>query len=85
MRGEAEERIVSLPDTDLRITHIEVPSRINEIPTDKDIVIYCRSGMRSATIVRFLEMSGKYSNNIYNLSGGIHLWSDTVDSSVPKY
>lgn len=85
VRGEAEERIVSLPDTDLRITHIEVPSRINEIPTDKDIVIYCRSGMRSATIVRFLEMSGKYSNNIYNLSGGIHLWSDTVDSSVPKY
>jgi molybdopterin/thiamine biosynthesis adenylyltransferase/rhodanese-related sulfurtransferase len=85
VRGEAEERIVSLPNTDLRITHTEVPSRIHEIPTDRDIVVYCRSGMRSAMVVRLLKQSGNYPKNVYNLSGGIHLWSNTVDSSVPKY
>ena len=85
VRGEAEEMIVSLPNTDLRITHTEIPSRIEEIPTDRDIVVYCRSGMRSAMVVKFLENSGDYNNELYNLSGGIHLWSNTVDSSVPKY
>ena len=85
VRREAEGKIVTLPETDLRINHTEVPSRLDEIPNDRDIVIYCRSGARSAMVANFLKMSGNYSNEIYNLSGGIHLWASTVDSSVPKY
>ena len=85
VRREAEENIVTLPDTDLRINHTEVPTRLDEIPKDRDIVIYCRSGARSAMVANYLKMSENYSNEIYNLSGGIHLWSSTVDSSVPKY
>ena len=85
VRREAEENIVTLPDTNLRINHVEVPMRLDEIPKDRDIVIYCRSGARSAMIANYLKMSANYSNEIYNLSGGIHLWSSTVDSSVPKY
>ena len=85
VRREAEENIVTLPDTNLRINHVEVPMRLDEIPKDRDIVIYCRSGARSAMIANYLKISANYSNEIYNLSGGIHLWSSTVDSSVPKY
>lgn len=85
VRGETEERIVTLPNTDLRITHTEIVSRIGEIPKNRDIVVYCRSGVRSAMVVKFLKKSGNYSNDLYNLSGGIHLWSDTVDSDIPKY
>ena len=85
VRREAEENIVTLPDTDLRINHTDVPTRLDEIPKDRDIVIYCRSGARSAMVANYLKMSENYSNEIYNLSGGIHLWSSTVDSSVPKY
>jgi adenylyltransferase/sulfurtransferase len=85
VRGELEEKIVSLPNTNIRIVHTEIPSRIEEIPTDKDIVVYCRSGARSAMVVRFLKMSGHCSKDLYNLSGGIHLWSKTVDSTIPKY
>ena len=85
VRREAEEKIVTLPNTDLRINHTEVPSRLDELPKDRDIVIYCRSGARSAMVANFLKMSGNYSNEVYNLSGGIHLWSSTIDSSVPKY
>ena len=85
VRREAEGKIVTLPNTDLRINHTEVPSRLDELPKDRDIVIYCRSGARSAMVANFLKLSGNYSNEIYNLSGGIHLWASTVDSSVPKY
>lgn len=85
VRREAEGKIVTLPNTDLRINHTEVPSRLDELPKDRDIVIYCRSGARSAMVANFLKMSGNYSNEVYNLSGGIHLWASTVDSSVPKY
>ena len=85
VRREEEEKIVTLPDTNLRISHTEVPSRLEEIPNDQDIVIYCRSGARSAMVVNFLKMSGNYPMEIYNLSGGIHLWASTVDSSIPRY
>ena len=85
VRREEEEKIVTLPNTNLRISHTEVPSRLQEIPNDQDIVIYCRSGARSAMVANFLKMSGDYSMEVYNLSGGIHLWSSTVDSSIPKY
>jgi len=85
VRREAEGKIVTLPNTDLRINHTEVPSRLDELPKDRDIVIYCRSGARSAIVANFLKNSGNYSNEVYNLSGGIHLWASTVDSSVPKY
>ena len=85
VRREEEEKIVTLPNTNLRISHTEVPSRLQEIPDDQDIVIYCRSGARSAMVANFLKMSGDYSMEVYNLSGGIHLWSSTVDSRIPRY
>ncbi len=85
VRREAEEKIVSLPNTSLRINHTEIPSRIKEIPNDRDIVIYCRSGSRSAMVANFLKTSGNYPMEIYNLSGGIHEWSSTVDPNIPKY
>jgi adenylyltransferase/sulfurtransferase len=85
VRREDEEKIVTLPNTNLRISHTEIPSRLEEIPSDQDIVIYCRSGARSAMVANFLKMSGNYPMEIYNLSGGIHLWSSTVDSSIPRY
>jgi adenylyltransferase/sulfurtransferase len=85
VRREDEEKIVTLPNTNLRISHTEIPSRLEEIPSGQDIVIYCRSGARSAMVVNFLKMSGNYPMEIYNLSGGIHLWASTVDSSIPRY
>ena len=47
VRSESEEAIVSLEGTDLRITHTSVRDRMNEIPNDMDIVVYCRTGGRS--------------------------------------
>ena len=85
VRRMDEERIVSLEGTSLRIQHNLVPQRVEEIPRDRDVVIYCRTGGRSAAVARFLIDSGSPEGYVYNLTGGIHKWSDTVDSSIIKY
>ena len=84
VRRSEEEKIISIERTDRRITHLSLPTRLEELPRDKAIVIYCRTGARSAASARFLTEIG-WPQEVYNLSGGVHRWSDTVDSSFPKY
>ncbi len=57
---------------------------IDEISKDKKVVVHCRSGKRSADVIRFLEVNHGY-DNLYNLVGGILAWSEEIDPSVPKY
>ena len=85
VRRVDEERIVSLEGTSLRIQHNSVPQRADEVPNDRDVVVYCRTGSRSAAVARFLVASRSPEGRVYNLTGGIHEWSDTVDSSIRKY
>ena len=84
VRGAMEAEIVSLPNTDVRIGLISLMDRLGELPQDQDIVIYCRTGVRSMTAVHAINNAG-FNQAILNLTGGIHAWSDLVDSSVPKY
>ena len=85
VRRRDEEMIVSLDGTNLRIQHLLIPTRTGEIPRDRDVVVYCRTGGRSAAVTRFLMMAGWSDDRVYNLRGGIHEWSDTIDSSIQKY
>jgi len=61
----------------------EVPKRMNELNSADDIVVHCRSGMRSAQAVEFLMKAG--FRKIHNLKGGVLAWADEVDPSMPKY
>ena len=61
-----------------------VADRLDEIPKDKDVVIMCRSGMRSANIINYLNKEEGYER-LYNLKGGILAYSDEIDPSIPKY
>jgi adenylyltransferase/sulfurtransferase len=61
----------------------DLPSRVNELDTSKEIVAHCRSGVRSAKAVNFLRQAG--FKKVHNLAGGILAWADRVDPSVPKY
>ncbi len=61
----------------------QLPSRVNELNSADDIVIHCKSGMRSAKATDFLMKAG--FRKVKNLKGGILAWSDQVDPSVPKY
>ncbi len=48
----------------------------------REVVVYCRSGVRSADAARWLRAAGFRA---LNLTGGILRWSDDVDPSVQKY
>jgi molybdopterin/thiamine biosynthesis adenylyltransferase/rhodanese-related sulfurtransferase len=61
----------------------EVPKRVSELDSSREIVAHCRSGKRSADAVEFLQKAG--FRKIWNLKGGILGWSDEVDPRVPKY
>jgi adenylyltransferase/sulfurtransferase len=84
VREKPELAIACLNNT-LHIPMGEVSERLDElIPfKDRQIVVYCRSGARSAHCARFLAESG--FQHVLNLQGGILAWSDTVDPSMPKY
>jgi|SRR5579862_104056 len=61
----------------------ELPRRVHELDSSREIVAHCRSGKRSAEAVEFLQKAG--FRKIWNLKGGILAWSDDVDPNVPKY
>jgi molybdopterin/thiamine biosynthesis adenylyltransferase/rhodanese-related sulfurtransferase len=61
----------------------ELPKRLNELDSSREIVAHCRSGMRSAKAVDFLKQAG--FKKVRNLAGGILAWADRVDPKMPKY
>lgn len=68
-------------------THIpmgEIPSRSEEIKTDVPVIVHCRSGMRSANVISYLEMNLKLEN-LHNLDGGILEWGNVIDKSISQY
>ena len=82
-RNTIEASIVTLPDTDSLIPHEEILTV--ELPKDRDIVLYCRTGGRSGMAAYALSQTGHDSAKLFNLTGGIHAWHVEIDPSVPKY
>ena len=52
---------------------MEIPVRLDEIPTDRDVVVACRVGARSAQVVAYLLAQGR--DNLRNLDGGMVAWA----------
>ena len=67
----------------LKIPLAALPQRISEIPKDGEVVVYCRSGGRSANAVQFLRDRGY--DKALNLTGGINHWAEVIDPAMPKY
>ena len=61
----------------------DLPKRVNELDSSREIVAHCRSGVRSAKAVGFLQQAG--FKKVHNLAGGILAWADRVDPKMPKY
>lgn len=61
----------------------DLASRMSELDTADEIVIHCKSGIRSAKALRELQRAG--FSKLLNVDGGILAWSDRVDPTVPKY
>ncbi|MFN5170240.1 MAG: ThiF family adenylyltransferase [Cyclobacteriaceae bacterium] len=66
------------------IPQAQVPFNVDKISRDKQVVVHCRSGGRSGTMVNWLEKNHGFTN-LYNLKGGILAWADQIDPTVTKY
>ncbi len=62
----------------------EVADNVDKISKDKKVIVHCRSGKRSASIVQMLEQAHGYKN-LYNLKGGIIAWIEEIDPFLSKY
>lgn len=80
-------------DEERAITHIEgvhiplyeLPNRLDELHAydGRRLVVYCRTGHRSASVVAWLRARG--FENAFNLDGGLHAWHRDVDRTVRVY
>ena len=84
VREHFERRIVDLPDHDqIHIPTGELLSRMGEMDQSADIVVYCRTGSRSAWATRLLLERGY--ERVSNLKGGVLAWRQDVDPSLRAY
>ncbi|MBS1794796.1 MAG: hypothetical protein JSS81_13130 [Acidobacteria bacterium] len=62
----------------------EIVQRMNELDPEREIIVQCKAGGRSAMAIQALERAG-FKGDMKNLRGGITAWSNEVDPKVPKY
>lgn len=72
IRTEAEVAQGMLPGSEHLPMHL-IPLRMNDLPKDKDVVLYCRSGARSYHACAYMMQQG--FSNVINLRGGIIGWA----------
>ena len=61
----------------------DLPKRVSELDSNKEIVVHCHKGGRSARAVAFLQQAG--FTKAKNLAGGVTAWSERIDPKMPKY
>ncbi|MDX9834555.1 MAG: rhodanese-like domain-containing protein [Desulfobulbus sp.] len=62
----------------------ELPDRLDELPVDRDIIFYCRSGMRSRGAAISASSRPRTSGITFNLTGGMLAWNGQVLEETPN-
>lgn len=83
VREDNEVAIGRIPNS-IHIPLAHVLMRTDEIDPNRETVVHCKMGGRSARAIDALQRSG-FPGKLINLKGGIIGWSNEVDPSVPKY
>lgn len=84
VREPVEWEIANLEEHGARLIPMsQFVDRLSEIDPAEEIVLQCRSGNRSAQVLKFLRSRGY--EHLWNLEGGILAWSDQIDPSKRKY
>jgi len=82
VREPAEWEIVRIPGAVL-IPKGDLPSKLSELPQDKPVVMYCKTGVRSAETLALLKNAG--FADAKHVQGGISAWATQVEKSQPVY
>lgn len=80
---EPQEWAISQIEGALLIRKDDVHNHLDEIPRDRDVIVMCRDGIRSADVIRWLNDKGY--DNLYNMAGGINAWARQIDPAIPVY
>ena len=82
VREPHELEISALPNAQ-NIPLGQLAARLSELDTADEMVIFCKSGGRSARGLELLASAG--FKKVKNLKGGINAWAKEVDQSLPLY
>jgi adenylyltransferase/sulfurtransferase len=82
VREPFEHAICEIPGAQL-IPLGELAERFTELPRDREVIIHCKTGMRSARAAHFLK--GKGYQDVHNLEGGILAWIERIDPGLRRY
>ncbi len=80
VRTENEVLVSTISDKSYHIPMNDIFLRINELDCNKQIIVYCKSGKRSAKVCEYLNKNNFL--DIYNLKGGILAWSNEIDPDI---
>ena len=84
VREPFEWNIVNLGQYGARMIPMrQLPERLNELDRDQELIVYCRSGARSANAAAMLAAQG--FQNVVNLQGGVRAWAERIDHNLPTY
>jgi rhodanese-related sulfurtransferase len=83
VRMAHESEIAELPGTDQICDHDLVFRIADELPKDRDILVYCKSGQRSLRACDSLAKLGH--TRLFNLEGGTNAWSREIDPTIQQY
>ena len=96
VKGNFEEKLKLISESNFNFVEIcsfdnaihipmgEIINRRNEIDQNKTVVIHCRSGARSASVINALEQNFGFKE-MYNLKGGIIAWANEIDLNMATY
>lgn len=82
VREAVEQQISNLPGA-RNIPLMNLPAMLSDLDRGTEIVVYCRTGVRSARAADLLLKEG--FKNVKNLRGGINAWAREVDPDMMVY
>jgi adenylyltransferase/sulfurtransferase len=82
VRNPEEFQICRIPGSTL-VPLPSLPQRFGELNPQRELIVHCKSGMRSLKAIHFLREKG--FRNLKNLQGGILAWAERIDPGMPRY
>jgi len=78
-----DERAFCRIEPSMHIPMRQTPERLDEIPRDKPVIVYCHHGVRSMQVAGFLKQQG--FDDVHSMAGGTDAWSLAIDPNLPRY
>ena len=81
VRPAASYKMKTIPDS-VNIPISEIRDRVDEIPADRKVVLFCNTGHTSYIAARILAQRG--FSNVYSFMGGIELYKELMKNNCPR-